>query len=333
MTEEEISEWLSFLTEWRTESEIEDEGIDLEFLRERGYSIEEKEVLHKYPRKRPIRIPPTRWGIRFDSTALIHIWNAIEAIRSIERTPEGEEISRIEEILEEGKREPYNIDFKVGRPRERVRYHGFDKELARRYRRPRVSVSYQERDFRELLRLGRLRTRQEREKVIFVEVLVKYYKIMWMRTQFARLYYATIETEATPTPLCEFRVYVYHTELDKYLIREFSAIEYHMGLIQSLKAVRSHDTWLESIEEIVIIAVEEAEPIGDNDVQPEAVNYVHRHAVWFKQRDKPKEYSEVDFTKWELDLLAQRRLSHKLHHIEGKLIPAAEERDYDLKYV
>ena len=329
MTEEEISEWLSFLTEWRTQGEIEDEGIDLEFLRERGYSIEEKEVLYKYPRKRPIRIPPTRWGIRFDKVALIHIWNALEAIRRVAFYYEGQEINIIEEILEEGRGEPWNIDFTA----RRVLYKGFDKELADRYRRPRVSVSYQERDFRELLRLGRLRTRQDREKVIFVTVKVTYYKIMWLRTQLARLYYASIETEATPIPLCEFRVFVYHTELDKYKINEFSSVEYHMGLIQSLKAVRSHDTWLESIEEIVIVAVEENEPIGDNDVQPEAVNYVHRHAVWFKQRDKPKEYSEADFTKWELDLLAQRRLSHKLHHVEGKLIPAAEERDYDLKYV
>ena len=329
MTEEEISVWLSFLSVWRTQDEIEDEGIDLERLRELGYSIEEKEEIIKYPRKRPIRVPPRRGGLYFDKVALIHIWNALEAIRRVRDYPEGAEINIIEEILEEGRKEPYNIDFTA----KRVLYRGFDKELARKYRRPRVSVSYQERDFRELLRLGRLPTRQDREKVIFVEVKVKFYKIMWMRTQLARLYYAKIETAETPTPLCEFRVFVYHTELDKYTLDNFSSIEYHMGLIQSLKAVRSHDNWLDSIEEIVVVAAEENEPIGDNDVQPEAVNYVHRHAVWFKQRNRPKEYSERDFTNWELDLLTQRRLDRKLHHIEGKLIPALEERDYDLKYV
>ena len=337
MTEEEIAEWVEFLREWRTKREIEEEGIDLDVLRDLGYSIEEREVLHKYPRKRPIRIPPTRYGIRFDKVALIHIWNSIEAIRRIEDTPEGQEINIIEEILEEGRGEPWNIDFTA----RRIRYRGFDRELARRYRRPGVSISYQERDFRELLRLGRLRTWEERERVIFVSILVKYYKILWLRTQFARLYYAKEETEETPVPLCEFRVFVYHTELNKYSLEDFEEIEYHLGLIQSMKSSRDHDYWLSVMAEIVVIASEESEPIGDNDVQREAIDYVHRHAIWYKWKRVERrrtieikgEYSEGDFTKWELDLVRAEILNTKLHHIEGKLIPAVEVRDYDLKYV
>jgi hypothetical protein len=143
--------------------------------------------------------------------------------------------------------------------------------------------------------------------------------------------------QGSPEPFAEFRVFAYHKKPEEYDLFNFVDIAQHLEVI--LRKDKLYSDIIDRIDYFQIYRTEQSERSeyqGENTVQFDALNYVHRRAETYPDEDEGYQgeiYEERDITKSELRLIFDNYLEQKLHHVRGELISILEERDYGLKYV
>lgn len=166
-------------------------------------------------------------------------------------------------------------------------------------------------------------------------------EIKFFRTSFNITFYRAKGGDKTrqgsPEPYAEFRVFAYHQKPEVYDLFDFVDIAQHLEVI--LRKDNLYSDLMDRIDRYQIFSREQSERSemqGENTVQVEALNYVHRRAETYPDDDEGYEgeiYEERDLTTSELRLIFELYLEKKLHHVKGELISITEERDYGLKYV